>query len=127
MYAPRSPPPGGRNRGCARGRGEKTLGAYAPDNLVHIVLDNEAHDSTGAQATVTPSIDFARIAQACGYGLSVTGGDLEVLDIAISADEPGAKFAHLKIQTGTMANLPRPGITPTEVVRRLMQHIGTHF
>ena len=44
-----------------------TMGAYAPRNLVHILLDNGMHDSTGGQATVSGSIDFAMIAQACGY------------------------------------------------------------
>src|SRR3984957_3166783 len=45
-----------------------TLGAYGPANLLHLLLDNGAHDSTGGQATVSPQVSFAHIAAACGYG-----------------------------------------------------------
>ena len=44
-----------------------TIGAHAPGNLIHAVLDNGVHDSTGGQATVSPNVDFATVAQACGY------------------------------------------------------------
>jgi phosphonopyruvate decarboxylase len=104
-----------------------TVGAYGPDNLVHVVLDNEAHDSTGAQATVTSGVAFAAIAQACGYGACVSGDDFSVLDAALQSSDAGPKFAHMKIATGTIDDLPRPKVTPVEVVRRLMTHIGSSF
>lgn len=104
-----------------------TLGAYGPGNLVHIVLDNEAHDSTGAQATVSAGVGFAPIAQACGYGLSVSGEEAGVLDRVLQADDSGPKFAHLKIATGTIEDLPRPKVTPPQVLERLMSHIGSRF
>jgi phosphonopyruvate decarboxylase len=44
-----------------------TIGAYRPDNLLHIVLDNGVHDSTGGQATASASVDFGAVALACGY------------------------------------------------------------
>src|SRR5258708_9350436 len=44
-----------------------TIGAYAPGNLVHLLLDNGVHDSTGGQATVSPHVDFAAVALASGY------------------------------------------------------------
>ena len=36
-----------------------TVGAYGPENLIHIVLDNGTYDSTGGQPTVSASVDFA--------------------------------------------------------------------
>jgi phosphonopyruvate decarboxylase len=105
-----------------------TIGSYAGSNLTHILLDNEAHDSTGAQATVTGNVHFAEIAAACGYGASYDGNDIQMLDELFSLkDINGPHFAHLKIKTGTMENLPRPSITPADVLRRLMQHIGSNF
>jgi phosphonopyruvate decarboxylase len=44
-----------------------TIGSRAPANLVHVVLDNGVHDSTGGQASVSPNVDFAAVALACGY------------------------------------------------------------
>jgi phosphonopyruvate decarboxylase len=105
-----------------------TIGSYADSNLTHILLDNEAHDSTGAQATVTGNVRFAEIAAACGYGASYDGNDIQMLDELFSLKSiNGPRFAHLKIRTGTLENLPRPDITPADVLRRLMQHIGSSF
>ena len=105
-----------------------TIGSYAGSNLTHILMDNEAHDSTGAQATVTGNVRFAEIAAACGYGASYDGNDIQMLDELFSLKGVnGPRFAHLKIKTGTMDNLPRPNITPADVLRRLMQHIGSNF
>ncbi len=104
-----------------------TLGAYGPSNLYHLVLDNEAHDSTGAQATVTAGVSFARIAQACGYALCLAGDRPAVVDALLNGTADGPKFAHLKIRTGTIADLPRPKLAPPEVLRRLMAHIGAKF
>src|SRR5262249_2326685 len=44
-----------------------TLAARRPPNLVHLLLDNEQHESTGGQATVSRSADLAAVAAACGY------------------------------------------------------------
>src|SRR6185312_6741324 len=48
-----------------------TVGAYAPPNLWHLLLDNGAHDSTGGQATVSGRISFAGVAAACGYSAAL--------------------------------------------------------
>jgi phosphonopyruvate decarboxylase len=101
-----------------------TLGAYAGDNLTHILLDNEAHDSTGAQSTVSAQIDFATIALACGYAVVHRGADItNLVDFLSAEQEGGPSFLHLKIQTGTIDDLPRPSITPAAVLKRLKNHI----
>ncbi|MFG2526531.1 phosphonopyruvate decarboxylase [Streptomyces sp. NPDC048516] len=44
-----------------------TVGACAPHNLVHVVFDNQAYDSTGGQPTTSATTDFAAVARGCGY------------------------------------------------------------
>jgi len=44
-----------------------TIGHYKPENLFHIVLDNEAYETTGNQDTTSASTDFCQTATACGY------------------------------------------------------------
>jgi len=100
-----------------------TVGAYRPPNLTHLLLDNEVHDSTGAQATVAAGVDFAAIAAACGYATVLRSDELTELD-ALSVAAPGPRFAHVKIAPGTIDDLPRPSITPPDVCARLMDHIG---
>ncbi|MGH8670456.1 MAG: phosphonopyruvate decarboxylase [Burkholderiales bacterium] len=104
-----------------------TIGAYAGPNFVHLVLDNEAHDSTGAQATVSAGVSFAHIARACGYPHALAGDELSLLDDLLADDtQTGPRFGHLKIRTGTQENLPRPTLAPHQVCQRLMKHIGSH-
>ena len=42
-------------------------GQQNPSNLVHILLDNNVHDSTGGQISNSNRIDFCKIAKACSY------------------------------------------------------------
>lgn len=97
-----------------------TAGAWSLPNYHHLLLDNEAHDSTGAQATVSAHTDFAAIAAACGYTRVLR--DAAYDDCLAPAD--GATFAHLRIRTGALDPLPRPDIAPADVLRRLRAHIG---
>lgn len=97
-----------------------TLGAYAPPELLHVVLDNEAHDSTGGQATVSRGVAFAAVAQACGYPRVVSTDDPAAFAAALGAPRTaGPAFIHLRIRPGAPDKLPRPQVTPAEVFRRL--------
>jgi phosphonopyruvate decarboxylase len=97
-----------------------TVGAYAPRNLIHIVLDNGVHDSTGGQATVSASVDFAAVALACGYAWAASANTLDGFEAALMAAQEGPKPAliHMRIAPGSMAKLGRPTITPGDVARR---------
>lgn len=104
-----------------------TIGAYAPDNLIHIVLDNGAYDSTGGQATVSPGVDFAGVAAACGYRGSYSCSDLGGLEqaLGLTQKESGPNFIHMKIVPGSMKDLGRPTITPPEVARRFKDFLAS--
>ena len=104
-----------------------TIGTYAGSNFTHVLLDNEAHDSTGAQATVAGTVSFAGVAAACGYSATLEGDSLDLLDHLFALKTNGPRLGHLKIRTGTVEDLPRPNQTPVQVLDRLMQHIGTAF
>lgn len=105
-----------------------TLGAYGGGNLVHILLDNEAHESTGGQATVSGGVSFAGIAKACGYPIALEDDSLAVLDQVLSGtDRVGPRFACIKIRSGVMQDLPRPTLSPAEVRARFMAHIGAEW
>lgn len=97
-----------------------TIGAYSPLNLTHILLDNGVHDSTGGQATVSPGVDFAAVALACGYRYAASIDSLagfgEALDRAKAAGGPA--LIHLRIAPGSMEKLGRPTVAPADVARR---------
>ncbi|CAM2147144.1 Phosphonopyruvate decarboxylase [Pararobbsia alpina] len=102
-----------------------TLGAYGPSNLVHLLLDNAAHDSTGGQSTVSPNVSFAAVASACGYALAIEGDDLSLVDQLFDANAvDGVRFGCVHTRPGSPDGLPRPKVTPVEVQARLGRHIG---
>ena len=102
-----------------------TVGAYGPPNLWHLLLDNGVHDSTGAQATVSPNVSFAEVAAACGYTTALDTDTLgRISEWLESPRLDGPRFARLLTRPGSPADLPRPTITPVDVKSRLMQHFG---
>ena len=44
-----------------------TIGAAKPANFKHVLFNNEAHDSVGAQPTAAKHINFPALALSCGY------------------------------------------------------------
>ena len=103
-----------------------TIGHQQPGNLIHILLDNGVHDSTGGQATVSPGIDFAAIATACGYRTSVVttrARDMgQLIDLALS--QPGPHFIQAIIAPGSIQKLGRPDIGPDVVARRMRNFLS---
>jgi phosphonopyruvate decarboxylase len=100
-----------------------TIGYERPTNLVHVLLDNEAHDSTGTQSTVTHSVDLAACARACGYPDVRRITTAEELEIVLKDRNHGLRFVHLKTAPGAPDDLPRPKITPREVADRMRAHL----
>jgi phosphonopyruvate decarboxylase len=103
-----------------------TIGSRAPENLVHVVLDNGVHDSTGGQATVSPSVDFAAVALACGYASGATCDSPDGFERAFleTRSSPGPHLIHARIAPGSLAKLGRPTIAPAEVARRFRQFLA---
>ena len=97
-----------------------TIGAYAPAGLIHIVLDNGVHDSTGGQPTVSNTVDFAAVALACGYRHAMSCDTLDGFAAAYRSAAGGPKPAliHARIAAGSMEKLGRPTVAPEDVARR---------
>lgn len=100
-----------------------TVGAYGGHNFRHLLLDNAAHESTGGQATVSPAVSFAAAAAACGYRHAAEAVSGEALSTFLAASD-GPALQHQRIRRGVPGDLPRPDVTPAEVCRRLMTHLG---
>ena len=95
-----------------------TLGWMRPPNLVHLVLDNGCHESTGAQSTVSASMDFCEVARACGYPHLLRWSQPERLDFS------GLTFIHAPILPGVADSLPRPQHKPGAVADRFRKGLG---
>jgi phosphonopyruvate decarboxylase len=93
-----------------------TIGSLAPSNLHHVVFDNGAHDSTGAQPTPSPAVDFASVAMACGYRDARTAdtatGLRQALEAQLAVDGP--TLLRMLIRTGARKDLGRPQLEPRD-------------
>jgi phosphonopyruvate decarboxylase len=101
-----------------------TIGAVAPANLVHVVIDNGMHESTGGQATVSATTDFCAIAAACGYARLARPGSREALKALLAEPGRGPLLVHVRVRAGTPEALPRPSIAPADVAARLRAHLA---
>jgi phosphonopyruvate decarboxylase len=101
------------------------IGYMRPTNLVHVVLDNGLHESTGGQWTVSSSLDLATIAGACGYPETRIVYDPGQLRRLLSEVSDHLIFVRAMIKPGAMPDLPRPALSPADVTRRIRSYISS--
>ena len=94
-------------------------------NLVHIVLDNEAYESTGAQPSISSKVDLGVVAQSCGYPRMARVDGTEELDQALLECAPGeGPFLILvKVGIAPIEGIPRVSHSPTDIRDRFRDSI----
>ncbi len=97
-----------------------TIGFYQPENFLHVILDNEVHDSTGGQQTVSSTVRFAQVAAAANYRAAFAVDRREEIGAAVRElrEHAGPSLLHVKIRAGSPAQLGRPTVPPHEVKER---------
>lgn len=102
------------------------IGAHGPENLVHIVINNAAHESVGGMPTAAGKIDLVQIARGCGYSKAVSVDNIDKLDEMLQKAKAVNKlsFIEVKCAIGARANLGRPTTTPAENKLAFMRHIA---
>ncbi len=101
------------------------IGANAPKNLVHIVINNGAHETVGGMPTVAASAELVAVAKACGYPNAVCVDSFEALDKALkTAKETDAlSLIEVKCSIGARADLGRPTTTAIENKNAFMNRL----
>jgi phosphonopyruvate decarboxylase len=99
-----------------------TIGYYQPKNFVHIVFDNESHDSTGGQPTTSVSSDLVKMALANGYKAAKKIQSKKELKAAVKEFKKikGPEMIIVKIRKGSRNDLGRPTISPRENLKNFM-------
>lgn len=102
------------------------IGANAPKNLIHVVLNNGAHESVGGMPTVADQVDFVAVAKGLGYKRAVSVDTFEALDKALAEAVSSAELTLIEVKTaiGSRINLGRPTIPPCENKRAFMTNFG---
>lgn len=103
------------------------IGANKPRNLVHIVINNGAHETVGGMPTVASQIDIVAISKACGYPYSVSVDSFENLDRELEAvnDRNELSLIEVKCSIGAREDLGRPTTTAIENKNNFMDYLKT--
>lgn len=91
------------------------IGKAQPENLIHVVINNEAHESVGGQPTAANAVDLTAMATACGYKYAHCVADFASLDKVLKeyVELKGLRFLEIKSAIGSRTNLGRPSISPS--------------
>ena len=103
-----------------------TIGHFAPKNLIHFVLDNEMHASTGGQPTVSNTVRLEEVARAAGYtGVRKVSSseDLHVAVKEVINSAEGPSFVLVKIEKGEK-EVSRVSYEPTHIKNRFKEGIA---
>jgi phosphonopyruvate decarboxylase len=90
------------------------VGATAPPNLVHVVLDNGAYESTGSQPTASPAVDWVGLGRAVGYRSASVYGSAESFATGLR-ETAGSAGPHLVVARIALS----PGVVPPRVTGSL--------
>lgn len=90
------------------------IGSVRPQNMIHVIIDNNAHESVGGLPTVTQNIDLARMAEGCGYEHIYRADDKVTLKNALHqiTQEKGLRLLLAKAAIGARRDLGRPTTSP---------------
>lgn len=94
----------------------------APENYIHVVFNNGAHDSVGGQPTVGLKIDLPAVAKAVGYKATYSvdsKAELESILAKVNSFESPA-LLEIKVKKGNRKDLGRPTTTPIQNKEALM-------
>lgn len=103
-----------------------TVGTQKPKNMIHIVLNNGAHDSVGGQPTAGRKIDLCAAACACGYAHAVRVDTAEELQLAVKNAQSFSApvFIEVYVSKGSRPDLGRPKSSPIENKKAFMEFLG---
>ena len=100
-----------------------TIGITKPKNLVHIIFDNNSHESTGGQPTATNKIQLTKIAKSANYRVfqAKTKNQLIKVFQKIKLIQ-GPIMVIVKIEKGKIVS-KRINIEPTKIKNRFMSSL----
>jgi sulfopyruvate decarboxylase beta subunit len=101
------------------------IAAAAPKNLIHIVIDNEAYESTGRQRSLSRSVSLEKVAQSAGYLQTKKVTNKNQIKDAFQElmEKDGPSFLLVKVEPSFDKTTGRVQHTPEEITSRFMKSI----
>lgn len=101
------------------------VGAGDPSNMIHVIINNGAHETVGGMPTVAKNIDFVALAKALGYPQAVSVKNFEELDKALELAKSGNELMMIEVKSsiGAREDLGRPTTTAMENKQNFMKYL----
>jgi phosphonopyruvate decarboxylase len=101
------------------------IGANAPQNMIHVVINNGAHETVGGMPTVASKMDLVAVARACGYPNAVSVDSFEALDRELEAAKARKELSMIEVKCsiGARDDLGRPTTTALENKINFMEYL----
>lgn len=101
------------------------LGTNKPKNMIHVVINNGAHETVGGMPTVASQIDLVAIAKACGYPAAICVDSFTMLDIELERAKTHNELCliEVKCSIGAREDLGRPTTTALENKESFMKYL----
>lgn len=102
------------------------LASQNPGNIVHIVINNGAHETVGGQPTAMANVDVVTVAKGCGYPNAVSVDSFEALDAALAQarEKNELTLIEVKCAIGARDDLGRPTTTAQENKQAFMEFLA---
>lgn len=99
------------------------------NNLIHILINNEAHDSVGGQPTKGNVLNFSEIARNFGYRITMRVSTVEELQrsLAVVITQQSSTLLEVRCKLGSREDLGRPDRTPLQNKAELMEFLGAEL
>lgn len=96
------------------------------ENLIHIVINNSAHESVGGMPVAAGLADFSALAKAAGYRSVFQADSEDTLRRALAdlKNVAGSRFLEIRTALGSREDLGRPSTTPKENLEALRKILG---
>lgn len=101
------------------------IGTNTPKNMIHIVINNGAHETVGGMPTVASKINLVAIAKSCGYPYAVCVDSFDMLDVELkkAKERNLLSFIEVKCSIGAREDLGRPTTTALENKKDFMEYL----
>lgn len=95
-------------------------------NMIHVIINNGAHETVGGMPTAAKNFSFAKIASALGYDYTAYATTPDELDCALKEAlcEKGLRLIEVDCKIGSRPELGRPTTTPTENRDAFVSHLS---
>ncbi len=104
------------------------IAEQSPQNFKHVLFNNEAHDSVGAQKTSANVVNFKDLAISCGYKNAFSVEKLDdlknIMPEFLTAESPS--LLEIKVNCGARADLGRPKEKPVQNKIAFMEKLNAN-